>query len=77
MTVAFILINTTAGAEEKVVERLRKMEGVDEVHTVYGTYDIVAKIQIESATDKLKQDVTWHIRRMNEVQSTTTLVVAD
>jgi DNA-binding Lrp family transcriptional regulator len=77
MPIAFILINTTAGAEEKVVEKLRNMEGVDEVHTVYGTYDIVAKIRIKSAADKLKEDVTWHIRRMNEVQSTTTLVVAN
>ncbi len=77
MPTAFILINTVAGAEAKVVEKLSKMEGVEEVHTVYGTYDIVAKIKIDSATEKLKEDVTWHIRRMNEVQSTMTLIVAD
>ncbi|HRR54680.1 MAG TPA: Lrp/AsnC ligand binding domain-containing protein [Candidatus Methanomethylicus sp.] len=71
------MINTVAGAEAKVVEKLSKMEGVEEVHTVYGTYDIVAKIKIDSATEKLKEDVTWHIRRMNEVQSTMTLIVAD
>ncbi len=77
MPTAFILINTAAGAEAKVVEKLSKMEGVEEVHMVYGTYDIVAKIKIDSATEKLKEDVTWHIRRMNEVQSTMTLIVAD
>ncbi len=76
MPEAFILINTTAGAEAKVVEVLKEMEGVEEVHVVYGTYDIVARVNIDS-TSKPKEDVTWRIKRMSEIQSTMTLVVAD
>ena len=76
MPEAFILINATAGAEAKVVEVLKEMEGVEEVHMVYGTYDIVARVNIDSISEP-KEDVTWRIKRMSEVQSTMTLVVAD
>jgi DNA-binding Lrp family transcriptional regulator len=73
---AFILINTASGAEEKVIKKLLQIKGVEEVHTVYGTYDIIAKVKIDDAMEKLKEDLTWNIRRITEVQSTTTLIVA-
>ena len=76
MPLAFILINTTAGSEEKVIKKLLQIKGVVEVHTVYGTYDIIAKVKIDDSEVKLKEDLTWHIRRICEVHSTTTLIVA-
>uniref|UniRef100_A0A7C3ESU3 Lrp/AsnC family transcriptional regulator n=1 Tax=Candidatus Methanomethylicus mesodigestus TaxID=1867258 RepID=A0A7C3ESU3_9CREN len=76
MTFAFILINTIAGSEEKVVEKMRSIKGISEIHTVYGTFDIIAKIQIEEPDDRMKEEITWKIRGIKEVQSTTTLIVA-
>ena len=76
MPVAFVLINAEIGAEADVVKELRKIEGVEEAYTVYGVYDIVAKIRANSM-DKLKEIVTWHIRRLNKVRSTLTMIVME
>lgn len=73
--IAFIMINTSAGAEEEVFDQLSKMEGVLEVHLVYGVYDIIVKADIEEAKDKKKEDVVGRIRQLKKVQSTMTLVV--
>lgn len=77
MALAFILINTAKGSEDKVVRELKRMQGVVEVHTLFGAHDVIAKVEIEGRPDRLKEDVIWKIRRINEVQSTTTLIVAD
>jgi len=76
MPVAFVLINAEIGAEADVVKELRKIEGVEEAYTVYGVYDIVAKIRANSM-DRLKEIVTWHIRRLNKVRSTLTMIVIE
>lgn len=77
MPLAFVLINTASGSEDKVVKELKKMEGVVEVHTLYGMHDIIAKVEMGAGAERLKEDVVWKIRRINEVQRTATLLVAD
>jgi DNA-binding Lrp family transcriptional regulator len=77
MPLAFILINTAKGSEEKVVKELKRIKGIIEVHTLFGMHDVIAKVEIEDKPDNLKEDIIWKIRRINEVQSTTTLLVAD
>ena len=76
MPVAFVLINTEIGAMEEVLKELRKMDGVEEAYSVYGVYDIVAKIRAKSM-DQLKEVVTWSIRRINQVRSTLTMIVIE
>lgn len=76
MPVAYVLINTEIGAMEEVLAALRKIDGVEEAYSVYGVYDIIAKIKAESM-DKLKEIVTWHIRRLNRVRSTLTMIVIE
>ncbi|MEM2126399.1 MAG: Lrp/AsnC ligand binding domain-containing protein [Candidatus Methanosuratincola sp.] len=73
--IAFIMINTSAGAEEEVFDQISKMEGVLEAHLVYGVYDIIVKADIGEARDKEKEDVVGKIRQLKKVQSTMTLVV--
>jgi len=41
---------------------------------VYGLYDIIAKVEGESV-DKIKEIVAWHIRRLDKVRLTLTMVV--
>jgi len=77
MPLAFVLINTASGSEDKVVKELKKMDGILEVHTLYGMHDIIAKVEIKDKPEKLNEDVVWKIRRINEVQRTATLLVAD
>lgn len=77
MPLAYILINTARGSEDKVLNELKKIEGIIEVHTLYGMYDIIAKVEIKDTEDKFKENITWKIRRISEVESTITLIVAD
>jgi len=46
------------------------------VHGTFGAYDIIAKVQAESA-DKLREAVTWKIRKMDKIRSTLTLTVVE
>jgi len=76
MPIAFVLINTEIGSESEVVKALKDVEGVDEAYSVYGVYDIIAKVKADSM-DKLKDIVTWRIRRLNKVRSTLTMIVIE
>jgi DNA-binding Lrp family transcriptional regulator len=76
MPLAIVLINAEIGSEDEVVSELRKIGNVKESYTVYGVYDIVAKVEAESM-DKLKEIVTWKIRRLDKVRSTLTMIVVE
>jgi DNA-binding Lrp family transcriptional regulator len=76
MPIAFVLINAELGKEENILEELRNIEQVKEAHFVYGVYDIIAKVEAESM-DKLKEIVTFKIRRLSDVRSTLTMTVAE
>ncbi|UCG45388.1 MAG: Lrp/AsnC ligand binding domain-containing protein [Candidatus Bathyarchaeota archaeon] len=76
MPTAFVLINTEIGAESEVLAALRKVKGVEEANAVYGVYDVVAKITADTM-DKLKETVTWHVRRLDKVRSTLTMIVIE
>ncbi|MCD6469815.1 Lrp/AsnC ligand binding domain-containing protein [Candidatus Bathyarchaeota archaeon] len=76
MPIAFVLINAEIGSDGEVLSELKKIEGVEEAYSVYGVYDIVAKVRADSM-DKLKDIVTWRIRRLNKVRSTLTMIVIE
>jgi len=76
MPIAFVLINTEIGSESDVLKTLKKVDGVVEAYSVYGVYDVIAKIKADSM-DKLKEMVTWNIRRLDKVRSTLTMIVTE
>ncbi|MBS7659194.1 MAG: Lrp/AsnC ligand binding domain-containing protein [Candidatus Bathyarchaeia archaeon] len=76
MPKAFVLINTEIGSESDVLKDLRKVEGVEEAYAVYGVYDIIAKVNADTM-DKLKEIVTWRIRRLDKVRSTLTMIIIE
>lgn len=76
MPMAFVLINAEIGSEEAVLKELSKVEGVQESFVVYGVYDVVAKVKADTM-DKLKDIVTWRVRRLNKVRSTLTMIVVE
>ena len=72
---AYILINTEVGLEDKVLESLKKNEYVKEAYITMGSYDVVAVIK--SSDDKdLRSIVTNHLRSVEGIRQTLTLVVA-
>jgi DNA-binding Lrp family transcriptional regulator len=76
MPTAFVLINAELGKEEGILKELRNIDSVKEAHFVYGVYDIIAKVEAESM-EKLKEIVTFKIRRLSDVRSTLTMTVAE
>jgi DNA-binding Lrp family transcriptional regulator len=74
MPTAFVLINTEIGSEEEVLAELKKISYIKEAYVVYGVYDIVAKVEAETM-DKLKEVVSWSVRRLDKVRSTLTMLV--
>jgi len=70
---AYVLINCELGKEETIIDSLKHMESVKEVHGTFGAYDIIAKIE-NSDRDKLRETITWNIRKLQHVRSTLTLM---
>ena len=73
---AYVLINTEIGSESEVLDAVQKIKNVREAYAVYGVYDIVVKIEAETM-NKLKETVTWEIRRLNNVRSTLTMIAIE
>ena len=76
MPTAFVLINAELGKEQTILKELRQINGVKEAYFVYGVYDIIAKVEAES-TEKLKEIVTFKIRKMADVRSTLTMTAVE
>ncbi|MCL5788555.1 MAG: Lrp/AsnC ligand binding domain-containing protein [Candidatus Marsarchaeota archaeon] len=76
MTSAYVLINTEIGSEDEVLKQLRQIPIVKDSHLVYGVYDIVAQIEAPDL-DKLKEAVTWKIRKLDKVRSTLTMIIVE
>jgi DNA-binding Lrp family transcriptional regulator len=76
MPLAFVLINTEIGSMEDVLQVLNDIPNVKEAYMVYGVYDIIAKVEADTMT-KLKEIVTWKIRRIDKVRSTLTTIVME
>ncbi|MDG6935047.1 MAG: Lrp/AsnC ligand binding domain-containing protein [Nitrososphaerota archaeon] len=76
MAKAFVLINADLGAEDELVSELKKIQNVTEVYVVYGVYDLIAKVESDDM-EKVKETITWHIRRLEKVRSTLTMIVVE
>jgi len=73
MPEAYVLINCDLGSEESVIEELKHVDSVKEVHGTFGAYDIVAKVTSDKS-ETLRESITWQIRKINNVRSTLTLM---
>lgn len=76
MPTAYVLINCDLGSEEEILKELRRLNEVVELSGVYGVYDIIVKIRGDSM-DKLRETITWHVRRIDKVRSTLTMIVIE
>ena len=76
MPMAFVFMNIDTGGEQEVLKQLQGIENVKEAYLVYGVYDLVARIEAETM-EKLKEIVTWKVRRLDKVRSTLTTIVME
>ena len=70
----FVLLNCDLGAEELIVEQLRKISQVSQAYVTFGAYDIIDEINAYSQED-FDETVFLKIRRLARVVSTMTLNV--
>lgn len=76
MPIAFVLLNVEPGEEDSVIKELRSLPEVREAYRVYGVYDTLVKIEAETQ-EKLKEVITWKIRRIPHVRSTLTMLAIE
>ena len=76
MPSAYVLINCDLGSEEEIIKELKKMPCTVEVNGVYGVYDIIARVRSDSM-EKLRETITWHVRKIDKVRSTLTMIVIE
>ena len=74
MGTVYVLINCDLGYEEQVIEELKHISDVKEVHGTFGAYDILAKVE-SANVETLRETMTKKIRKIGRVRSTLTLMV--
>ena len=70
----FVLLNCDLGAEEFILEELKKIEYVSQVYVTFGAYDLIAEINADSQ-EGFDETVSLKIRRLTRIVSTMTLNV--
>lgn len=64
------------GSEVNVIESLKKIDGVKEVHGILGLYDLIAHVELDSEK-KIQDTVTKVIRKIPKIKSTMTMTRAE
>jgi DNA-binding Lrp family transcriptional regulator len=70
----FVLISCMIGQEHYVLEHIKSIPQVKSSLITYGEYDIVIKIESESATE-MANIISSQIRQIRKIRSTITLHV--
>ncbi len=76
MPTAYILLNTEIGAENEVVEALKKLEGVESAFNLWGVYDVIASVKADSM-DGLSDIINRKIEKIDKVHSKLTMIISE
>ena len=81
MTIAFVLINSDLGKDVEIIGKIKEIMESEkdikfELQGVYGVYDIVVKVSSDDSP-KLRSIVTNQLRKIENVQSTLTMMVIE
>lgn len=73
--IAFILITTKNGKEKETAKTLRKIPEVKEAYSLYGDYDVIAKVEVESLQrlNELRNEI---LKENKDILYTETLICA-
>ena len=72
---AFLLIQTEVGSERNVYGRLSQIEEVDFLYELFGEWDIIAKVDVESV-EALDGFISDNVRTINGVKLTSTVIIS-
>jgi len=76
MITAYVLLNTEIHAENRVLKALQKIYGIEEAHRLWGVYDIIGSIKVESI-EKLQQLIVERIGQIGKINSKLTMIAAE
>ena len=81
MPISYVLVNSNLGTDVQIINDIKEMLADQddvkmEIQGVYGVYDIIIKLSSEN-NEKLKSIVTNDIRKIENVQSTLTMLVIE
>jgi DNA-binding Lrp family transcriptional regulator len=76
MVSAVVLVNTDLDAQNEVIKNLKRVDGVEEAHALYGVYDVLVKVKA-SSIDDVKNITRSKIKQVSGVTSSLTLMIDD
>ena len=81
MSTAYVLINSDLGKDVDIIAKIKEILESEkdisfEIQGVYGVYDITVKISSDDSAH-VRSIVTNQIRKIENIQSTLTMVVID
>ena len=81
MPIAYVLINSDLGTDASIIAKIKEIltDNNDvqcEIQGVYGVFDIILKLS-STNSDILRSVITNKIRKINNIQSTLTMMVIE
>jgi len=76
MNTAYVLISCEVATEKSILAELKSLESVKETSGLFGSYDIIVKLEAASE-EELKEIVVSKIRNLKKIRTTLTLRVKD
>ncbi len=81
MPTSYVLINSNLGTDVQIIKEVKELLASQsdvklEIQGVYGVYDIIVKLSSDNG-EKLRSIVTDDIRKIENVQSTLTMLVIE
>ena len=72
---AYVLFKVSSGSEREVCQKLIAFEEVAQADIIFGEYDVIAKVLIESL-EGLEEFVSEKVRNVTNVLVTSTMIVS-
>ena len=81
MPIAYVLINSDLGTDVSIITKIKEIltnnnDVKYEIQGVYGVFDIILKLS-STGSDILRSIITNKIRKINNIQSTLTMMVIE
>ncbi len=76
MIETYVLLRVKPGQDRAVFRKVKKLKRVTEMDTVYGEYDLLIKVQVETMED-LDSFIFDTVRTIKGVERSTTLITIE
>ncbi len=76
MSMFFVLVTCDISSVQSVIAKLKTINLVKEVNQVWGSYDVLVKLEGDNSND-LKNIITSKIRKIPHIKTTVTLTVLE